>query len=609
MGVILSVHQAQKSIGARVLFQNLTFGLQSGDRVGLVGPNGSGKSSLMKCLASLDHLQSGKITWSQSIRVSYVPQNPTFSSGQTVREFLVGREELEMDQEVMAWELFSKFEVPITDFEQNYAEFSGGEQKKIQIIRAFLQKPDVLLMDEPTNHLDVESIMLFEEFLSSKRDLTFLIISHDRLFLQNTVQEVMDLDARYKDGYIRVRGGYAEYLEQSREVFRVQNLTQQKLENNLRWEMAWLRRGAQARQTKQNARKEATHALAEEVDLLNELNRQKKIRLDLKSQDHMPKKLLEIEKLSLVRGERVFFENLNLVISGQTRMGLLGRNGCGKSTLIKALLDEKDQEHLIRHGKIKRYEDLTASYFEQQRALLDPNKTLLQHICPDGDYVFVHGSPVFGRSYLDRFRFRRDQHELKVKELSGGEQNRLLLALLMTQKTQLLILDEPTNDLDFETLETLKQSLQDYEGAVILVTHDRAFMDEVCDELLYFPEEATGSHELIRFASFLQWQDWKKGISTESLSNNQKKTTSGASSSPKAKLSFKEQREYETIEGIILEKESQLTALQKEMESSEVASDSSRLTNITQTLAELESEIEKLYLRWQELEAKVKPKA
>lgn len=604
MGVILSVHQAQKSIGARVLFKDLSFGLNSGDRVGLVGPNGSGKSTLMKCLAGLDQLDKGQITWAGSTKVAYVPQNPRFSNTQTIREFLSPKHDLDMDEEVMAWELFSKFDVPVYDFEQKYSEFSGGEQKKIQIIQAFIQKPDILLMDEPTNHLDVESIMHLEEFLDAKRDITFFIISHDRLFLQNVVGEVMDLDARYKDGYLRIKGGYAEYLEISREMFRVQNVQQTKLENDLRWETAWLRRGAKARQTKQTARKEAAYALADEVAVLNELNRKKKINLELKSHDHMPQKLLEMDNLSLGRGDRIFFKNLDLIISGKTRLGLLGRNGSGKSTLIKALMGENKE--VILEGKIKRYDELNVSYFEQQRALLNFNATLLNNICPDGDYVHVQGTPIYGRSYLDRFRFRRDQHDLKVKELSGGEQNRLLIAILMTRKAQLMILDEPTNDLDFETLEVLKQSLINYDGAVILVTHDRTFLDEVCDDILYFPEEASGHKELIRFASFLQWQDWKKAPDSVKLVPMEKTSETAPVKSKSAKLSFKEQREYETIEAVVLEKESQLTALQKEVEMPEVASDSSKLLILSKNIQELEVEIEKLYARWQELEARSK---
>jgi ATP-binding cassette subfamily F protein uup len=602
MGVVLSVHQAQKSIGPRLLFSKLTWGLQAGDRLALVGPNGAGKSTLMRCLAGLDHLDQGQMTWSQSLKVSYVPQNPQFDHHQTVRSFLSPHRDLDIEEEVLAWELFSKFDVPVTDFDQKYSEFSGGEQKKIQIIRAFVEKPDVLLMDEPTNHLDVESILHLEEFLEARRDLTFLIISHDRLFLQNVVREVMDLDSRYKDGYIRVRGGYAEYLEASREVFRVQNVTQHRLENDLRWEMAWLRRGAKARQTKQSARQEATHALREEVELFNDLNRSRKIKLELKRHEHMPRKLLELQQLSLGRGDRVFFRGLDLVISGQTRLGLLGKNGSGKSTFIKALLEENSQ--LVLAGQIKRYEDLKVSYFEQQRSSLNFNQTLLWNVSPDGDYVHVQGTPVFARSYLDRFRFRRDQHDLKVKELSGGEQNRLLIAKLMTQRAQLMILDEPTNDLDFETLEVLKQSLLDYDGAVILVTHDRAFLDEVCDDILFFPNPGESSDpELIRFASYLQWQDWRRG-SDLATRGSASAPVAAASTGSASKLSYKEQREYETIEVRVLEKEEELTRLQRELENPEVLSHSNKLVEMTQAIGKLEKEIEGLYLRWQELESR-----
>jgi ATP-binding cassette subfamily F protein uup len=609
MSVLLSVSEAKKSIGPRQLFAQLSFGLMKGDRVGLVGPNGAGKSTLLRILAGRDTLDSGKVVWSSSQKRVYIAQSLELKSSISVRDFLSNGQDLDQKQEAMAWELIAKLGSRVLDWEDPVNSLSGGEQKKLQIIQGFLVNPDIVLMDEPTNHLDVESIQMLEEFLENTRDKTFLIISHDRLFLQNVVTEVMDLDSRYKDGYLRIKGGYAEYIEARQEIFRSQVVTQQRLENDLRREVEWLRRGAIARLKKQKARQDSAHELMKTVDQYSELNRKRDIAIDLKSDDRIPKKLIEIENMSLKVGDRVLFEGLNLVISRGSRIGLLGRNGSGKSSFIQAILG-RPSPGLTIGGMIKRFEELKVSYFEQQRGSLQFEETLLHNLCPMGDYVHVHGQALHVRSYLDRFRFRRDQHDLKVKELSGGEQNRLLLARLMTEKVQLMVLDEPTNDLDFETLQSLKKSLDEFDGAVILVSHDRTFMDEICDQILYFNED---QGRLEMYASFFQWQAQKlnknepdkgdpakTGVSLNSSSASQV-VSQESKSGPKRKLSYKEIRELEGMEAAILELEERLTVLQNELSKPEVQVDSQKLIQITASISELEKQIEKKYQRWQEL--------
>lgn len=604
MSVVLSVSNAMKSIGPRTLFKELTFGMNKGDRVGLVGPNGSGKSSLLRCLAGEDSLDSGNIIWSGRVSRVYVSQSPRAYQGLTIREFLSGKIDLDTKAESYAWELMSKLGSQSFDWEQLFSSLSGGEQKKLQIVKAFLQHPDIVLMDEPTNHLDIDSINLLEEFLESQNEVTVLVISHDRLFLQSVVKEVMDLDARYRDGYLRINGGYAEYLEASTEMFRAQNVAQTRMENDMRRETEWLRRGAIARLKKQKARQDSARELIEDVAQLSELNRKRTIDINLKSDDRIPKKLIEIENLSLSRGDKELFKNLSLVVSRGSRIGLLGSNGSGKSSFIRALLDKPSVGLNVDSGSIKRFDELKYSYFEQQRELLDFEKTLLQNICPMGDYVHVHGQPMHARSYMDRFRFRRDQHDLKVKELSGGEQNRLLIAKLMTEKVQLMVLDEPTNDLDFETLASLKKSLTEFDGAVILVSHDRAFMDEVCDQILYFNEE---TKKLVMYSSFYQWQldRWNPSAAINqpvpaevvtSVSNG-----GAGKTKSKRKLSYKEQKEFDEMEAVILAKETQLSHFQNELSLPEVQVNSSKLLEVTKSIFQLEAEIETLYARWQEL--------
>lgn len=610
---ILSVHKAQKSIGSRTLFEGLSFGLCAGVKTGLVGPNGAGKSTLMRCLAGLDKLDSGSLVWSQNTRLQYVSQSPQFKPNETLGDFLFKNQGLDAeDPELSAkmWEFFSRLNLDEYDLEKKMTALSGGGQKKVQIIRAFLTDPQVLLMDEPTNHLDVESIMWLEDFLKSRPSMTYILISHDRLFLQNVVNEMIELNPKYRDGFIRTQGGYAEYKELKAETERAQNVQQQRMQNDVQRETAWLRRGAKARQTKQTARINSAEQMQQDLEILKSLNRSRAVAIEMSTTTRSPKKLIEVENLSLSRPQidRVFFEKLDLLIHRHTRLGLIGKNGSGKSSLIQSLVGEAPYPGglTLVTGSVKKYEDLQINQFEQNRSSLLLDKTLLQNICPEGDYVFVKGQPIFGKSYLDKFRFQRNQHDLKVKELSGGEQNRLLIALMMTKNCQLMILDEPTNDLDFETLDSLKTALEEFEGAIILVSHDRAFLDEVCTEILYFPTSEEGT-ELVRFSSFLQWQDWR----TESAAQLKKKnkeaqssnSTSNGGGSKKSKISFHEQRELDQMEELVLSKETKLIELREQLESPEVVSNSKRLLEVSQSISQLEDEVEKLYIRWQHLES------
>ncbi len=632
MAVLVSAHQLEKSFGSRTLFNGITFSIDSGDRIGLIGPNGAGKSTLLKILAKLETPDEGDVSFNRGLRVGYLPQSPTFTEGASVFSAICESAEDPYDPMTLARteELISHLSLDSEKVSRDslVETLSGGWQKKVALACQLIKEPQLLLLDEPTNHLDLESIFWLEEFLSAQKDLAVLTITHDRLFLQNVSNQIFDLDKKYKDGLLKVRGDYTDYLE-SRDIIVSGQLSQEESrKNDLRRETAWLRRGAKARQTKQKARIERAHDLKDEVIDLRTRNANNKIEMDLASTGRSPKKLIEATKVTKSFGGHPLFKDLSLIISPKSRIGLLGRNGCGKSTLIKVLLGELAPDS----GQIKIAEQLQVSYFEQHRDSLNPKDTLFKAICPAGDYVHLHGKPVHTRSYLHRFHFRPEQFDMPVERLSGGEQSRLLIARLMLIQANILVLDEPTNDLDIATLDVLKEALDEFDGAVILVTHDRFFLEQTTDTILSFtdsghllPSDTPG--ELLKFAGYLQWQTWmeqrfkdvqqytrnpaKFAAANPALSRPSAAVTAAASAQPdankqaptekKKKLSFKEQHELDNMEATIQKTEAKLAELTTESHQTEVVANSKRLVEISAEMAKIQTEIDRLYSRWTEL--------
>lgn len=554
----------------------------------------------------------GAITRTRGLKVGYLAQIPTFPSGVTVRDAVLGavRPEDLGDWHVIgtAEESLSRLGLkPLED--EPVSNLSGGLQKKVALARELAKNPDLLLLDEPTNHLDLESILWLEEFIRGA-PMAVMTISHDRAFLRNVGSRVIEVDRRNPSGILSVDGGYDTFLE-TKETY-LANLASRSasLENTLKREIEWLRRGAKARTTKQKARIDRTYALEAETQILKEKSKETKIRLEFQSNEGGPKRLIEAKAISKAFGEKKLFNNLNLLLTHKTRLGLIGRNGIGKSTLIRILTGEEKPDS----GEVAHSNRLQVAYFEQNRSLLDPSESLLRTICPYGETVEFQGRKLHVRSYLDRFHFDARQSDLEVGKLSGGEQSRLLLAKLMLEPANLLVLDEPTNDLDIQTLGILEECLEEFPGAVILVSHDRSFMNNVCDQILGFPE-------MITYADLDQWQsEWKRRAKLAASTNsNAKPTTPEKSSSmptappaveppaKKKKLSFKEQREFDGMEALIHEKEAKLSELGQESTGEEALRNPKRLRELMHTMAELQSEIEGLYSRWSELEAVQKP--
>lgn len=596
MAVVVSIHQLTKTFASRTLFDSLTFSVSSGERIGLIGPNGAGKSTLLKIISGQSKGDGGTVSLQRGLRVGFLEQVPKFTDDATVysavHEGAVDPDDWESI--AMGQELMSRLDLnEIAD--KTIKSLSGGWQKRVALARELLKQPDLLLLDEPTNHLDVESILWLEEFLAKAR-FGVITITHDRLFLQRVSNRIIELDRRNPGGLMSVNGDYAAYLAQKEAMMSAQQTQETKLRNTFRRETEWLRRGAQARQTKQQARIKAHGELESQVDDLTSRNQNLTSRLDFVGLDKNPKKLIEAEKISKSYNGKTVVPNYSLLVTPKSRIGLLGANGAGKSTLIRLLLKREEPDT----GKVEHAERLEVAYFEQNRESLDPNISLVNTICPQGEWVDFAGTKVHIRSYLSRFLFSNEQMGLPVGKLSGGEQSRLLLARLMLNKSNLLVLDEPTNDLDMATLDVLEDVLKEFNGAVILVTHDRYFLDQVANQILAFGEDNKGNKTIQSFADLLQWEAWhlqqpKAGAAKKSEPEVE------AAPAAKKKLSYNQQRELDGMEANIQKVEARLASLTTEISNPEISGDKNKLKQVTQALTETQAELDKLYARWEEL--------
>ncbi|GIL17749.1 MAG: ABC transporter ATP-binding protein [Oligoflexia bacterium] len=608
MSLLISAVQLSKSFAGKKLFHGISFGISENERVGFLGPNGVGKSTLMQILAKKIPQDSGEVVATKGLRIGYLEQSPKFPANATICSFLLHNHEIDPDLMAKAYEWIGRLELSQFDEQTPIASLSGGWQKKVALAHELMRTPDLLFLDEPTNHLDVESIKWLEDFLSQAKFSCFFI-THDRLFLQRVANRIIDLDPRFPGFLLSVNAGYDQYLESKAEMISNQEIRETKLKNLLRREKEWLARGAQARQTKQKARIENAGKLASHVEDLTDRNRQRKLNLEFEAQEKNPTRLIECIKVSKKFGDKWVFRDLNLMITPKTRLALMGVNGAGKSTLIRVLLGLEAPTS----GQVKIAENLKSAYFEQGRDALKQEESVLKNICPFGDYVQYRNQSVHARSYLERFHFYKNQVDLPVKQLSGGEQARLRIAQLMLREAQILILDEPTNDLDIDTLNSLQESLEDFPGAVILVTHDRFFMDQIAKQILAFSPFENDQNQLIPFADYLQWEKWfdEKTELVQSGGDNQQAGDSQGiahqgSKSDSRKLSYKEKIEFEKMEEVITQKEVRLAQIENEIEDPHIASQADKVQGLYAEMSGLQQEIARLYSRWAELEEKVK---
>ena len=599
MPPLTSVRNISKAFGAEPLFQNVSFTVSEGDRIGLIGPNGSGKSTLLRMLAGTVAPDQGEIAVRRLLRMSYVEQVSEFRSGDTVKSVIEAA--LERSKVPVADRVSRSAEIlgraGFFDLDANATSLSGGWRKRLAIVEALVQSPDLLLLDEPTNHLDLAGIEWLEAVLE-RASFACVVISHDRYCLENVATEIAELSRVYPDGLLRVAGRYSTFLEKKEEFLRAQAKRQEALENLVHSEIEWLRRGAKARTRKSKARIDKAGELMDELADLNARTRSTSAQIDFSSTERKTKRLIELEDVGATVGGRSLFRDLNFILTAGMRVGLVGPNGSGKTTLLRLLRGEI----AATTGEIKRADRLRIVYFDQTRAL-DPTQTVRRALAPEGDSVIYQDRSIHVASWAARFLFRGEQLNQPIERLSGGERARVLIAQLMLQPADVLLLDEPTNDLDIPTLEVLEESLLEFRGSLVLVTHDRYMLDRISTIVLGLDGIGAGQ----TFADYSQWELWQeeRKIETTEKEVASKPARERSSSSTKKKLSYLEAREYAGMEQRIAEAEQILQAKRAAAEDSAIASDASRLLTAHAELEQAQREVDSLYERWGELEAKL----
>lgn len=603
MAYILSGQNVCKSFGGRPLFTDITIGISDGERLGLLGPNGAGKSTLLRILAGLETVDSGNVSARRSLRLAYLAQDPVFPEGLSVEdvlnEALLEQPLDEIERSVRVSSMISRVRFP--DSTQAAAKLSGGWRKRLAIARELIREPDLLLMDEPTNHLDLEGIRWLEELLKTA-PFAFVMVSHDRYFLENVTNRVVELNRAYPEGYFSSSGNYSDFLTHREEFLQGQLHHQEALESRARREVDWLRSNAQARSTKQQARiRDAGKLLDNLAEVRFRNSQNKSANVQFNASGRKTRDLITTKGLCKSLGGRPLFKDVDLSLSPRTRLGLLGANGSGKTTLLRVLAGEIEPDA----GEIRRAEGLRVVYFDQNRQQLERSTPLKEALSPTGDTVIYRGASVHVVAWAKRFLFRTEQLELPVGLLSGGEQARVLMAQMMLQPADLLILDEPTNDLDIPTLEVLEESLNDFAGALVLVTHDRYLLDRVTTEVLAL--DAKGGNYLL--ADYRQWEDLEDRMEAQAQqpaarAAAAKAAAAKAASAPAVALTTAERRELGDMDAKIEAAEAEVERLQQRMSDPGVVADHVKLQECWDQVLAAQAKSAALYARWEELEAK-----
>ncbi len=592
MPPIINVQSLSKAFGANPLFQNVSFTVSEGDRIGLIGPNGSGKSTLLGILAGQIDPDSGDVAIRKRAKMSYVVQDSQFPEDSTVRSIVQAALKQTPEDERAGRLAETLGRTGFEDFDAQASSLSGGWKKRLAIAEALVQAPDILLLDEPTNHLDLAGIEWLEDLLENAQ-FASVVVSHDRYFLENFANATAELSRVYPDGILRVAGNYSTFLEKKEEFLHAQAKRQEALENRVHSEIEWLRRGAKARTRKSKARIGKANEMIGELADLNNRTRTATAQIDFSATDRRTKRLIELDHVGYEIADRELFSDLDFIITAGMRVGLVGPNGSGKTTLLRLLRGELEPSA----GSIKQADKLRVVYFDQNREL-EQDVTLRRALAPEGDSVIYQDRVIHVASWAARFLFTSEQLNQPISRLSGGEKARVLIAQLMLQPADVLLLDEPTNDLDIPTLEILEESLLEFRGALVLVTHDRYLLDRVSNIVIGLDGQGT----VEKFADYSQWEVWLAERGQEE--KPKAAVQPDVSSLKKKKLSYLEAREFSTIDQRIAEAEERLRQTRSAMEDPAIASDGPRLLAAHAEMEAAQQALDSLYARWAELEEK-----
>ena len=641
---LLRIANGELAFGEDKILDKAELSVQTGERICLVGRNGAGKSTLMKILMGLQGLDDGQILKSSTMQMAMLEQDPPESSDTSVFDYvaegvkenaelirryhalihLIGEDPSEKNlnklsrvqddlEQANAWQDEQRIELAMStlslDPDAKICDLSGGWLRKVALAKALVTSPDILLLDEPTNHLDIESVLWLEQFLKDFAG-TIIFISHDRAFIRGLSTRILDLDRGKLKSY---PGDYDLYIEQKQHDLQVEEQQNALFDKKLAEEEVWIRQGVKARRTRNEGR----------VRSLEKLRLERKARRDVRNQstmnitqgDRSGKLVYEAEDVSVAFGDKVVIENLNLLISRNDRLALIGANGTGKSTLIKLIMEKQ----AASSGTMRSGVNLDIAYFDQHREALDLNQTVQEIVGEGKQEVMVNGRSRHVLGYLQDFLFSPKRARTPVRALSGGEKNRLLLARLFLRPSNLLILDEPTNDLDIETLELLEEVVANYAGTVILVSHDRDFVNNCVSTCLYFDgtgqiNQIVGGYDDVddylalkkaqreRMAEGIEQKN-NQDKKAKNITNTEKNKVSTEPVAKKNKLSFKEARELEALPEKIDDLENLIDSLQAQVNDADFFNQDEKITKkVLNQLAESESNLEIVYARWQELD-------
>ena len=602
MTTLLTLQDAELAFGDQPLLDHANLTVMDGERIGVIGRNGTGKSSLLRVIAGADKLDDGSKTVMDGLGIAYVEQEPFLPEANTLRESLILRGKLnEENDEQIKWRQIARLDEYLHRFELDgdrpLQGASGGEKKRAALALAFTQNKDLFLLDEPTNHLDIDAILILEELIKSeyRGSKSLMVITHDRAFLDSVSTRIIELDRGVLRSY---PGNFEAYENRKEQELAAEDIARRKFDKFWAQEEVWIRKGIEARRTRNEGRVRRLERLREERaarrDRLGQIN------LNIDAGMKSGKIVAELEKVSLAFGDKVIVKDLNFRLLRGDRLGLVGHNGVGKSTLISLILGKRQPDS----GTIKLGTNLQIAYFDQLRAQLDPNKTVAETISPGSEWIEVGGSKKHIMAYLGDFLFPPRRANVPVSNLSGGERNRLLLARLFALPANLLVLDEPTNDLDIDSLELLEQTLQNYPGTLILVSHDRRFLDNVVTEVLA-PEDNGLWREYV--GGYSDWQHYKPKVeSAVKKAEIVDKVVPKKPKQTKIKLSYKENKELETLPEHLMQLEAERDELISLMSESDYYSTHSpqEIKEQNEKIQFLENKINQSYLRWEELENK-----